>query len=309
MKELQVTPTEELDLLKRWLGPDSKRQAASIRVANSHDESLAVERIWQRLDERYGSPEQVLESINNRLYKFPKISVGQKDKLYELADLLSEIGSLREHRKYKLTLSYFDSSCGVNSIITKLPQFIQHKWIDQASQYKLTHNVLYPPFSYFVDFANRMATRQNDPSFKFQQSEIGLKTTQKSHQVSVRKTTLDSETTSKSENVIYCVIHENAKQQHTLGDCRTFNAKSIPEKRDLVKKNGLCFKCLNGKHLAKDCKKLITCEKCNSSRHCTAFHIDSTRTEALSDYGGENNISSKCTEICGNTQFSGKSCA
>jgi hypothetical protein len=36
-KELGVTPFEEIDLLVKWLGPESSRLAKSIRAANVHD--------------------------------------------------------------------------------------------------------------------------------------------------------------------------------------------------------------------------------------------------------------------------------
>ncbi|CAC5372360.1 unnamed protein product [Mytilus coruscus] len=75
---------------------------------------------------------------------------------------------------------------------------------------------------------------------------------------------------------------------------------------------------LNGKHLAKDCKANIKCEKCGKSAHCTAFHFERQTRE---NNGGErpvenqppDQISRKCTEICDDsadpTSFQGKSCA
>jgi hypothetical protein len=36
-KELGITPFEEIDLLVKWLGPESSRFAKSIRAANAHN--------------------------------------------------------------------------------------------------------------------------------------------------------------------------------------------------------------------------------------------------------------------------------
>jgi hypothetical protein len=38
-KELGITPFEEIDLLVKWLGPESSRFAKRIRAANAHDPS------------------------------------------------------------------------------------------------------------------------------------------------------------------------------------------------------------------------------------------------------------------------------
>ncbi|VDI37854.1 Hypothetical predicted protein [Mytilus galloprovincialis] len=174
MKELDATSPEELDLLNKWLGPQSKNQASSLRVANVHDETRGLEKkIWERLDERYGAPESVAASLKERLDRFPKIKNNEYDKLYELADLLSEIDSVKQNERYKLVLAYFDASYGVNEIVTKLPYFMQTRWIDHASKYKLNNSVMYPPFRTFAEFIHSLAVKMNDPSFKFQQTESG----------------------------------------------------------------------------------------------------------------------------------------
>jgi hypothetical protein len=51
-----------------------------------------------------------------------------------------------------------------------------------------------------------------------------------------------------------------------------FNSKPLKERRELLMKHGNCFRCVNGKHVAKDCKEVIKCGTCNSSQHCTIMH-------------------------------------
>lgn len=104
-----------------------------------------------------GSPEQVVESFRTRLDKFPKVSLNEREKLYDLSDLLSEILCVKENDKYKISISYFDSSLGVKSVLNKLPVFIQNKWVDHASSYKDQHSVKYPPFQVFAEFVNKRA--------------------------------------------------------------------------------------------------------------------------------------------------------
>jgi hypothetical protein len=48
VREVKVTPLEELDLLTKWLGPESKKYAVSIRTANICDPQRGLNLIWDR---------------------------------------------------------------------------------------------------------------------------------------------------------------------------------------------------------------------------------------------------------------------
>ncbi|CAC5372342.1 unnamed protein product [Mytilus coruscus] len=278
--------------------------------------------LLNRLDERYGAPESIAAALKDRLDQFKKNNNTEYDKLYELYDLLAEVESIKENDIYRTVLSFYDSSYGVNAIVGKLPNFIQTKWMDRASRYKTQHSVMYPPFSTFVEFLHSMAVRMNDPSLKIQQSDSGRdKKVERKYAgkrtpgQTVLKTSIERQNTSANLN-LKCLIHENGK--HNLADCKVFVEKPLEERREIVKKNGICFKCLNGKHLAQDCKANIKCEKCGKTAHCTAFHFERQTRE---NNGGErqvenqppDQISTKCTEICDDsadpTSFQGKSCA
>ncbi|CAG2227235.1 unnamed protein product [Mytilus edulis] len=52
-RELGVTPFEEMDLLVKWLGTESSKFAKIIRAANAHDPPRCLQRIYDRLQERY----------------------------------------------------------------------------------------------------------------------------------------------------------------------------------------------------------------------------------------------------------------
>lgn len=62
-------------------------------------------------------------------------------------------------------LSYLDTAQGGTPIASKLPHNLQEKWMSLGSQYKMNHQVVFPPFSYFTDFVCREAHTRNDPSF------------------------------------------------------------------------------------------------------------------------------------------------
>ena len=93
MSELSATLSEQLDLLIKYLGKESTKWAMTLKASNIHMPEHALSLIWERLDERFGSPEFVESMLKFKLAKFPKISQNQMKRLYDLSDILSEIDS------------------------------------------------------------------------------------------------------------------------------------------------------------------------------------------------------------------------
>lgn len=93
---------------------------------------------------------------------FPKITVKEVKKLYDLVDIVVEIDSLKNDEQYSSLFASYDSSAGVNLIVNKLPYQLQEKWTNEASRYKEQHNLAFPPFHFFASFLERMARVKND---------------------------------------------------------------------------------------------------------------------------------------------------
>ncbi|XP_069972597.1 uncharacterized protein [Penaeus vannamei] len=320
IQDLHVTSLEEVDLLLRWLGPESSKFAQSIRTSNIHDPSKCIKLIWKRLEDRYGSPVIIEASIKKKLEKFPKVTFRDPKKLYDLHDLLCEVQSLKENPLYEKLFGHFDTSAGINPVISKLPPSVQGKWRDKASNYKKTQGVLFPPFSYFVDFISDVAQIHNDPGFNFEpevKSRIDKTSKLDKFKVTTKKTVVPD------EEALKCIIHGT---NHSLHECKSFKSKSLEECKKLLKENRICFKCCISKnHLSRDCPEDITCKDCGSKYHCTAMHlkkfqsVPETSTKAhgrekpeqsvVKESGREQalNVTNKSTGVC--EEFPGKSCA
>ncbi|XP_071133064.1 uncharacterized protein [Mytilus edulis] len=325
MKELSVTPSEELDLLIKWLGPDSARQAESIKAASASDHVGGLHKIWDRLDVRYGSPELIEQCLKTKLANFPKLSNTAKDyeRLYELYDILCEIQFVKNNPQYSQVLAYYDSSTGVNQIVNCLPHNLQEKWSTEAIKYKKRHNMLYPPFSFFVYFTYDMAKWRTDPSFQFA-PQTNKTSNPASMQSNLRVSTRKTDVYTIDEKQV-CPIHGT---NHDLNECRAFRQKPMTERMDLLKKNRLCFRCCSlQKHLQRSCRENIHCNICKSSNHPTALHIYQ-QDQNIDPYNGSqsvndcesekihegelnnlSHVSAICTKICGNPLSSSKSCA
>lgn len=131
------------------------------------------------------------------------------------------------------------------------------------------------------------------------------------------------------EDTKLCPIHGI---NHSLNDCRTFRSKSLTERKQFLKKNGLCYKCCGTvKHMTKDCRvRTVICGICRSNHHPTGLHDpEATRNQRSSSmvsqgwgrHGGKDTaptsnvqvntqqpVVSKCTQIC-KDGASRKSCA
>ena len=102
VEKLGCTPVEKLDLLVKWLGPESKKYAMSIRTSNVNCPSRGLQRLWERLDEGYGCPEMVEAAVKNQFGNFPKAYTERQSlNMYDLADILSEVESAMENTKYQ----------------------------------------------------------------------------------------------------------------------------------------------------------------------------------------------------------------
>ena len=85
----------------------------------------------------------VENALKTKLLNFPRITFRDSKRwLYDLADILSEIESIKSDKRYSSLQAYYDSSSGILPIVNKLPHSIQEKWTNHAVNYKKCHSVL-----------------------------------------------------------------------------------------------------------------------------------------------------------------------
>ncbi|UYV68600.1 hypothetical protein LAZ67_6000173, partial [Cordylochernes scorpioides] len=80
----------------------------------------------------------------------------------------------------------------------------------------------------------------------------------------------------KSNECVFC-----GKDNHGSPKCDFAANMSLNEKRSLMKKKGVCFKCLRPSHLSKFCRNVVRCSICNMSSH-----LDVMCTKLILDRGG-----------------------
>lgn len=63
-----------MNLIIKYLGPESSTHAYSIKMSNVNNPTRGLQRVWQRLDERYGSPEMVEFALKQKTGQFTKVN-------------------------------------------------------------------------------------------------------------------------------------------------------------------------------------------------------------------------------------------
>lgn len=87
------------------------------------------------------------------------------------------------------------------------------------------------------------------------------------------------------------IICTQCKGAHHITKCDIFLGLKVDSRRDFVKKERLCFNCLNP-HLIKNCRSKFRCRSCNKS-HNTLLHRDE-RSPSPSNHDSENENSVNC---------------
>ncbi|PIK48185.1 hypothetical protein BSL78_14928 [Apostichopus japonicus] len=305
IRDLNLLPREELDLLIKWLGGKSSLHAKRLRSAQVTNPQVGLDMVWQRLDECYGAPEVVEQALLRKVDDFPKMNTKDNTKIRELGDVLLELECAMRDGTLP-GLSYLDSAGGVKRIVEKLPPGLQDKWRSKGARYKEDYNVTFPPFSVFSRFVRQEAKILNDPSFEVNSSagRFAYPERVKTHITGM----IESSPASGQ-----CPIH---KKPHPLLKCRAFLSMPLEERKACLMENRLCFRCMaTSDHVARNCKVSVKCAECGSVRHNTALHVDQAffrdTQVTKGDNGGEQNsssVTSKCTEICGDN-LGGRSCS
>ena len=102
--------------------------------------------------------------------------------------------------------------------------------------------------------------------------------------------------TAKDDRVVICIF---CKGKHDSLSCETARKLSLDERRDIVKRENVCFRCLRRGHISKKCRVNVKCEWCGN-RHvllmCSAFH----NKDSVHTGGGEVTLNSVVKASCDN---------
>jgi len=219
-----------------------------------------VTKIMSILERRYGRPELIIETI---LEKAKKTTVAREDRpetLIELADVIENAAATIDILGRK---SYLSNPFLVKELLSKLPPNLRIKWGEHA----VTNKLLEPNLSDLSEWISRIADFACAiRSTKVQDIKVTGGVSTKT--ANVKETVLaasDAVNTPKDseprKKCTFCM-----KTNHNLASCWKFQKEDLDKKWDHVKKGNLCYSCLEGSHLARNCKQRKLCDEANCSR-------------------------------------------
>ena len=320
IREVNISPSEELALMAKHATGDSKRLIQRLRNAYIENPTEGVKECWRKLGERFGSTAVVTQVHLDKLTAFPSLNAKDNKGLQELGDLLLELKCAKEDGG--LTgLKILDEPAFLKPVLVKLPEDLQARWQRHAYRYKRQHEVEYPPFIEFASFIEEIARERNDPYLMIEdpgkKSSHSAEPPVKSNTISPSGQGLSAYKTEVSgpphlhfsarDPDKWCVVH---KLSHPIRKCPAFRAMSLTLRKDLLSQYRICFPCLAASsHQAKECTAVIKCAECQIDKHIAALHTDppseqETQTrepeDALQQGGEPAKVTANCTELCGN---------
>ena len=172
----------------------------------------------------------------------------------------------------------------LEKIIPRLPKWAQTKFREYLKNLESQGRVM-PTLKDVVNFLNDRAEVANHPFFSNPVSEVK---TQNSKTPTPKFTSLATEgATNQSENVN--AAKQNKKtvkcpmctRSHPLYRCETLKSKPLEERHEFIKRNCICFNCINSiEHSSRSCKSSVRCQKPEcGKRHHILLHISSSNLE------------------------------
>lgn len=256
-------PADKLFYRQRYIDGEAR---STLEGSFYRKDEEAYQQAWDKLNARYGHPFIIHRSFREKLNRWPRIGAHDYIKLREYGDFLQNCSNAMPHIKGLQILN----DCEENQrMLRKLPDWITSRWNRHVTE-QLDEAKDYPSFQEFASFIAKEARIACNPI----SSLLALKPIEGKPPVKYPKANTlttdmyDSDvlnTSAKSEedeivsrNLTKKNIWSHNKciccgNDHSLCECPKLREKSKEEKKRFVMDNRLCFGCLRGGHISREC--------------------------------------------------------
>ena len=281
-----------------------KETVKRLLSAGISDPDSTLARIWETIQDRYGSTEDLSDSLIHQLENLkPVTNVTDINGLHNILDTCTIVES---HMLVYNDLKYLNFKRGLQIVVDVLPDKLKTRWKECSFKHK-NNTGLEVDFSFFVNFLV-----QETKYWKAQAPAISKSTktpntiTHNKKQYKAHATKVDTDIKHKQvdKKGKFCKFHKFTG--HTIEECVGFELQSYESRKRFAIENALCFVCL-GTHRAQDCDKKasIKCRVCESS-HVTAMHRGTIpKLPRAGHPGGGNNPSHRDRQASSSTEGGG----
>ncbi|XP_068229430.1 uncharacterized protein [Palaemon carinicauda] len=269
----------------------------------------------QRLDDKFGNPRKIVDLVVGELRSLKKIYDNDTKGFIKMVDQVEQCWLDLK----KVNLSDELNSANVVSHIEKvLPSLQKREWVIKADEVSVTSN-LFPELLKFLQKERKIleymnsnvrssgsdnkATVHHVDSTVENGSELIKLVKQIGEEQSIKNKEFESCIVNLTEMVkgikpkaeskgIGCLLHNSIG--HDITECYKFNGCGSKERFEIIKGNGICFRCLRGYHTARSCNVGTLCDviiegkgPCNRNHHplLHSDRVENSIHKAISEKG------------------------
>ena len=271
---------------------ESNVQLKISHLSNQHP-STSFRLAWDTLFDEYGHQHEIARCCEERLKNAPKVDDDDREKLKSLANLMEKCCIALEHIGQASSL---DSMHVLMGIVNKLPVDIKRNWVEYSVGVERRSGQR----AKFIDLSAFLTERSCVANSIFGRETFPSKTKTRWERAYVTSIAVNKKM--QVEKILKCYLCSGS---HRLAACKEFMKKSVEERIEFVRSKMLCFKCLGGKHIARECKSNIGCTKdgCTGTLHHTLLHKP-PKLRVSERHSSSNDVahSSSATNACSTVQ-------
>lgn len=218
------------------------------------------ETAYELLQKKYDKEDLIIEMHLETLMQCPPLKHASVDEFRKLLNVFEE--TLRALSALKLPTEHWN--CWVNYLlVSKLDKETQQLW--RRKSVALNR----PSYEILFDFLDKRI---------FELSTLYSASSSKDSKMLSSKPNVNRNKLVHASTTLICYM---CKGNHHLYNCSSYLKLNLNERQDRVSKFGLCFNCLRGKHMVKDCKSFSRCQHC-SKKHHSSLHMEKSNDNVLS---------------------------
>ena len=212
---------------------------------------------WITLVAHFGRPQVVVNAQLRQIYTFPPVKAYNSVALVKYSRIVSSCVQVLTQMNY---VGDFQSEVVLSSATRKLPMNMKTKWLAHARQ----NANYYMGLEAFSLWLQEVAAVQEDVLIKGNPNADRSKWTSKDKIKSCTFSTFADDNSDKKTGQD-CLLKDG---KHPLWKCEKFLKMTCQARYEKVKELKLCFCCLAGKHVVKDCTyKACGVKGCNRRHH------------------------------------------
>ncbi|XP_063448067.1 uncharacterized protein LOC134727615 [Mytilus trossulus] len=281
IEQRKIPTFERIHYLRKYVGDSVREVIENFLILSTED---AYDDAKELLEKRFGDPFIISNAFRDRLDNWPKVPSRDNIALRKFSDFLKQCLSAM---KTMGTLNALNDNRENRKLLSKLPDWVVTRWSRIVAKHKDDKRE-FPSFQMFVNFIEKEAIIANDPvtsiqsvrsettnstsdKFKTNRFQHGKYDNQRRNVLATETSRVPDKNNNSYNKDLTCTFCK--KTGHFIDSCYQFLKKSVNERKNFAKENGLCFGCLGYGHTSKKCQKRKKCEVC-SRFHPTSLHGD-----------------------------------